>query len=63
VIDESDGEILYTLRTSGASYRPRVFKEGSYTIKVGEPGTARMKVLRGISSMPGDTSKTIRVEF
>ncbi|MHC4499780.1 MAG: hypothetical protein ACYS21_11785 [Planctomycetota bacterium] len=63
VIDESDGEILYTLRISGASHRPRVFKEGSYTIKVGETGTARMKVLRGISSMSGDTSKTIRVEF
>jgi hypothetical protein len=63
VIDESDREILHTLRISGTSYRPGVFKEGSYTIKVGEPGTSRMKVLRGISSLSGDRSKTIKVAF
>ncbi|MHC4623051.1 MAG: hypothetical protein ACYS4W_04025, partial [Planctomycetota bacterium] len=63
VIDESSGEIVYTLRMNGASYRPKVFREGSYTIKVGEPGTAKMKVLKGVSSLSGDRSKTIEVKL
>lgn len=29
------GEILYTVRVSGKSFRPHVFKEGHYTISVG----------------------------
>jgi hypothetical protein len=36
VIDESDGEIVYTLRISGTRFRPPVFREGAYTIKVGD---------------------------
>lgn len=63
VIDESNAEIIYTLRINGTSYRPKVFKKGTYTIKVGEPGTAKMKVLRGVLSLSGDRSKTIKVTF
>ncbi|MHC4153553.1 MAG: hypothetical protein ACYST6_01295 [Planctomycetota bacterium] len=63
VIDESNAEIIYTLRIDGTSCRPKVFKKGTYTIKVGEPGTARMKVLGSVSSLSGDRSKTIKVTF
>lgn len=35
VIRESDGEILYTQRIAGRSFRPRVFAPGTYTVKVG----------------------------
>jgi hypothetical protein len=35
VIREADGEILYTQRITGRSFRPRVFAPGTYTIKVG----------------------------
>jgi len=48
VIDEADGEVVYALRIKGSEYRPKVFKEGLYTLRVGEPGTERMKVLKGI---------------
>ena len=41
VIDESNDEIVYTLRIRGRSWRPKVFtKSGAYTVKVGEPATA-----------------------
>jgi len=35
VIREADGEILYTQRIAGRSFRPRVFGPGTYTVKVG----------------------------
>jgi hypothetical protein len=35
VIREVDGEILYTQRIVGRSFRPRVFAPGKYTVKVG----------------------------
>jgi hypothetical protein len=63
VVDELDGEIVYTLRIQGASYRPKVFRAGTYTVKVGQPGTDRMKTLTGILSLPPDEVKTINVRF
>lgn len=36
VVEEATGEVVYTLRIAGAQFRPRVFKQGNYTIHVGE---------------------------
>ena len=56
VVDEENNEIVYTLRVRGQSFSPKVFKEGSYTIVVGEPGTEQLKRLERIQSMrPGET--------
>lgn len=63
VIDEATGEIVYTLRIKGSSFRPKVFKEGTYTVKVGEPGTEKMRVLEGLTSLPHDKEKTVQVKF
>jgi hypothetical protein len=62
VID-SGGEVVYTLRINGTSFRPKVFTPGAYTIKVGEPGTGRMKTLDRIESLAPDQSKTIEVSL
>lgn len=35
VIENSSGEILYTERIQGKAYRPRVFSQGKFTVKVG----------------------------
>ena len=35
VIEDSTGEVLYTTRVAGKSFRPRVFSNGSHTIKLG----------------------------
>ncbi len=63
VIDESNDEIIYTLRINGTSFRPKVFKEGSYTVKVGEPGTDKTKTLEGVQSLPPDKTERIRVRL
>jgi hypothetical protein len=59
VIDEATGDIVYTLRIAGRTFRPPVFGVGTYTLKVGEPGTARLKTLTGLrpAGMHGETVK------
>jgi len=63
VIDESNNEIVYTLRINGTSYRPKVFKKGKYTVKVGQLDTGEMKILRGIQSIAPNKTKKIRVKL
>ncbi|MFO0883167.1 MAG: hypothetical protein U0894_03110 [Pirellulales bacterium] len=36
VVEDSTGEILYTVRTPGSSFKPPVFAAGKYTIKAGK---------------------------
>ncbi len=63
IIYEPTGEIVYTIRIKGPSFRPKVFKEGVYTVKVGEPGTEKMKVLHSIHSISLDKEQTVEVKF
>jgi len=48
LIDEADGKVVYTLRIKGTSFRPKVFKNGSYTLRVGEPSAKNVKTLKGV---------------
>ncbi|MBN1344530.1 MAG: metallophosphoesterase [Phycisphaerae bacterium] len=59
VVDESTGEIVYTIRINGQSFRPKVFKKGAYTIHVGE-GPQR-KILKGVQSVDEADAKSIDV--
>lgn len=45
VVDEGSGEVVYTLRARTKRFKPWVFAEGSYTVRIGEP-PARMVTLR-----------------
>ena len=63
VIDESNQEIVYTLRVLGKSYLPKVFKPGLYTLKIGEPGTINMKILNNINTLTKNEWKTLVVKF
>jgi len=63
VIEESTGEIVYTLRIKGTSFRPKVFAKGTYTVKVGELGTERMKVLKGMKAFDPDEKVTVKIEL
>jgi hypothetical protein len=63
VIDESNQKIVCTLRINGTSYRPKVFKKGRYTVKIGELGTDKMKTIKGIRSLPPSRTKKIIVRL
>jgi hypothetical protein len=57
VVREETREVVYTLRIAGDTFRPKVFAEGAYTLKVGEPGTERHKTITGLSSVPVEAAE------
>ena len=63
VIDESTGEIVYTLRINGTSYTPKVFQNGPYTLKVGQQHADKVKTLTHMYPLAPDQTGTIKVEF
>ncbi len=62
IVDESNQEIVYTLRIKGREFWPKVFRTGSYTIRVGDQGQ-RMKELTGIRSLPEGEQHELAVKF
>ncbi len=60
VIEEKTGQVVYTLRILGKSFRPKVFCKGAYTVHVGE-GKAQ-KTLKGIEAISVDIEKTITID-
>ncbi len=63
VIDESQNEILYSVRKKGNTFRPKVFKEGIYTLVVGNPDEDKMKTIHGIKSIPQNQDKKLKINF
>ena len=61
VVDDALGQIVYTLRIRGDSYRPRVFKEGSYSVMLRDGD--RVKKLSNVKSISGDDSAELVVDF
>jgi hypothetical protein len=42
VVDETTGEVVYTLRIRGSTWQPKAFQAGPHTLRVeGQDGTAR----------------------
>lgn len=61
IIDEASGEIVYTLRIKGNTFKPKVFKKGLYTIKTGKNEFRR--ILKGITTIEQGLSKTIDIDL
>lgn len=62
VIDEADGELVYALRIRGTEFRPHVFREGVYTLRVGEqPGG--MKARKGIKASREKDDRTLKIDL
>jgi len=61
VADDTD-EIVYTLRINGTTFRPKVYEAGTYTVRMGEPGTSRWRALTGLQPTAEPTD-TLRVAF
>lgn len=62
VVDESTGEVLYTVRTASNRFRPPVYSPGPFTLKVGEdrPTAYRAKSLK---PGPEDDQSKISIRF
>ncbi|MGH9340563.1 MAG: hypothetical protein ACRD1R_13460 [Acidobacteriota bacterium] len=61
VIDEDLDEVVYTLRINGSTWRPKLFKEGTYTIRVGEGDN--VQVLEEVAALAPDQQQTLDIEF
>jgi len=62
VISELGGEIVYTLRIRGSRFTPKIFGPGTYTVRVGEPGTNSMQAFLGLQVTP-DSGRVLEVRF
>jgi hypothetical protein len=63
IIDEENGEVVYTLRIRGTTFRPKVFKEGTYTILASGSDPKNVRKLTGIRSLPETQRAELPVEF
>ena len=63
VIEESSGQTVYTIRSKDASFRPQVYKEGKYTVRIGAPETDQIKTLTGLRSTPSAPSRIVEITF
>ena len=62
VIDEAQGEIVYTLRIQGREFRPKVFHDGTYTIRVGDQDK-RTREIKGVTAIPPQEQKELIVKL
>ena len=61
VIDEALGEPVYTIRINGNAFRPGVFREATYTIRIGEG--RKIKEFTGIQSVGEIDDQVIDVKL
>jgi hypothetical protein len=61
VVDETRGETVYTARIQGSEFRPKVFREGRYTVKVWKG--KRRAVLEGVESERDEESSVREVRL
>lgn len=59
IVEEEAGEVVYTLRTSSAGFRPKVFRAGTYTVRVGDDDGWRATV-EGVATTDDPTMLRIR---
>jgi hypothetical protein len=63
VFRENGGEHVYTIRARGSSFRPKVFSSGDFSVRIGEPGTEKMKTLRNLRPEKQGQQTSLSVEF
>ncbi|MBI1344906.1 hypothetical protein GC163_01305 [bacterium] len=61
LIDEYNGDVVYTVRILGHEFTPKVFREGNYTVRVSDGKTT--KEITGIESIGEAGSSSLTVEW
>jgi hypothetical protein len=61
VVDQADGQIVYTVRIQGTSFRPKVFRHGKHTVRIWN-GT-HSATLRDLDPLPANAAKTMKVRL
>ena len=61
IVDESNGNVVSTHRINGTVFRPKVFRKGTYTIRLGDKKW--IKTLSGVQSLGINDPKKLEVEL
>jgi alkaline phosphatase D len=62
VVEEATGDVLYTFRIEGYSFRPPVRRSGSHTVRLGD-GERWLRRLSGVASIPAGETATLQIEL
>lgn len=62
VIEETSGEVIYTVRSASAKFRAPVYAEGTYTLKTGRDRPDNM-VRTGMKPLPLNSREQIRIQL
>ena len=62
VIDETNSEVVYTLRIQGSEFRPKVFKEGPHRVVI-RSDDGREEVLKSLQPVGDDDNGSIEIEL
>jgi hypothetical protein len=63
VVEEKNGETVYTLRVKGNAFQPMVFAAGRYRVNAGEPGTDKWRSFGRLVPTAKSNSQVINVAF
>jgi hypothetical protein len=61
IVDEYSGDVVYTVRINGRRFTPKVFREGAYTIRIGE-GPTRVE-RTGVETVATPDEQTLSVSL
>jgi len=61
VIDEASSEVLYTTRSKGGRFQPKVYSKGKHTVKIGHEFPDG-KTLKGVHSKPKSAAGQVRIK-
>lgn len=59
LINEENGQMEYTLRIKGNSFRPKVFSTGKYSLKIKLPEEGKEKLLTGLEIVDQDNESLV----
>ncbi len=62
VVDELSGEIVYTVRLNGQPFRPKVFRNGTYTVRLGD-GDRWERTWNNVRSIPAESDARLDQTF
>jgi hypothetical protein len=63
LINENNGETESIVRIKGNNFSPKVFSEGSYTVKIGYPETENWKELKNVKATTKKPTNELTIEF
>jgi hypothetical protein len=60
VINEASGETEYSLRLRGNRFRPHVFENGTYTVRLSVPEQGKTQTLNGLQAYADENEGSVR---